>query len=66
MECCENCACYETEWEYCFRLGAHAPKDGYCKNYREELKLPKGGISMDEKTMAFTAPGSFAASTYLR
>lgn len=43
MKCCENCACYEAEWEYCFRLGTHAPKDGYCQNYREELKLPKEG-----------------------
>ena len=37
MKCCENCACYEAEWEYCFRNGNHTPKDGCCKYYREEL-----------------------------
>lgn len=39
MKCCENCAWYEEEWEYCFRKGNHAPKDGYCDHYPE--KLPK-------------------------
>lgn len=32
-ESCMNCACYEEEWEYCFRLGTHVLKDGYCENY---------------------------------
>lgn len=41
IKSCNNYACYEEECEYCFRLGAHVPKDGYCQNYREELKLPK-------------------------
>lgn len=40
-ESCINCACYEEEREYCFRLGARVLKNGYCQNYREELKLPK-------------------------
>ena len=34
---CINCARYEEEWEYCFRLGTHTPKNGYCKNYRDKL-----------------------------
>ena len=34
---CENCECYEEEWEYCFRNGHHAPKDGHCKYYREHI-----------------------------
>ena len=41
MKCCENCACYEEEWEYCFRSGIHVPKDGYCKNYRNEMSKEK-------------------------
>lgn len=41
MKHCENCACYEEEFEYCFRFGNHAPKDGCCDEYREELKPPK-------------------------
>ena len=38
---CINCACYEEEWEYCFRLGTHVPKNGYCENYRNELQKEK-------------------------
>ena len=40
-ESCVNCACYEEEWEYCFRLGTHVPKDGHCENYRDELPKEK-------------------------
>lgn len=36
-ESCISCACYEEEREYCFRLGTHTLKNGYCKNYRKEL-----------------------------
>ena len=39
---CANCACYEEEWEYCFRYGNHAPKDGHCESFREEIQKLKG------------------------
>ena len=42
MKCCENCTCYEEEYEYCFRFGNHAPKDGICDCYREELPKMDG------------------------
>ena len=34
MNCCENCAHFEPEWCYCFRLGAHVPKDGKCDEHK--------------------------------
>ena len=43
-KCCKYCACYEEEWEYCFRHGNHAPLDGSCKYWREEVKLPKDNM----------------------
>lgn len=37
IKCCENCERYEKGWEYCFRNGHHAPKDGYCKYFHERM-----------------------------
>jgi len=38
---CKDCASFEREWEYCFRHGNHAPLNGSCQHWREEVKLPK-------------------------
>ena len=40
---CVNCAWYEEEWEYCFKYGNHAPKDGWCQSFSEETQKPKEG-----------------------
>lgn len=34
MKCCENCAHFEAEWEYCFLLGAHVPSGGKCDEHK--------------------------------
>jgi hypothetical protein len=34
VECCMTCAKFDEEWEYCWRFGNHAPKDGKCDEYK--------------------------------
>jgi len=34
VECCMTCAKFDEEWEYCWRFGNHAPKDGKCDEYQ--------------------------------
>jgi hypothetical protein len=42
VKCCDNCANYEKEWEYCFRYGNHAPKDESCDRWKEKVEPKKG------------------------
>lgn len=35
---CLNCSCYESEWQYCFRLGCHVPETGCCGAWKEKVE----------------------------